>query len=283
MEVQYPKISVITPSFNQGQFLEETLLSVINQNYQNLEYIVIDGGSTDGSVEIIEKYGHYLAYWVSENDSGQSEAINKGFKRATGEIVCWINSDDILMPGSLNEVARYFENHKNVDIVSGILVNIDKNSIIYSSFFTIKHKKWYAKHGVYYMNQPTLFWKREIFDTTGLLREDFHFRMDRELLIRFFQNNFKFGFIRKILAGFRMHERSKSSEGESSKILKRDRSVIYELHGEKYGRKSPKMFYRLIYGMEKLTKGIYFEKWAFERKWIGKKVDRLNPNNCNYM
>src|SRR5687768_13083798 len=104
-----PKISIITPSYNQGRFIEETILSVINQNYPNLEYIIIDGGSTDNTVEIIRKYEQHLAYWVSEKDGGQSEAINKGFKKATGDIVCWINSDDFFMPGALSKVADCFE------------------------------------------------------------------------------------------------------------------------------------------------------------------------------
>ena len=93
--MNYPKISIVTPSFNHAQFLEETILSVISQNYPDLEYIIIDGGSTDGSVEIIKKYEQYLTYWISEPDNGQSDALNKGFTRATGDIYGWLNSDDL--------------------------------------------------------------------------------------------------------------------------------------------------------------------------------------------
>lgn len=278
-----PKVSIITPSYNQDKFIEETILSIINQNYPNLEYIIIDGGSTDNSVEIIKKYEKYLAYWISEKDSGQSEAINKGFERATGDIVCWLNSDDILMPNALKKIKEYFEKHKDVDFVSGDLVKINENSIIYSCFFTLKQKKWYAKHGIYYVDQPSMFWKRKIFETTGLLKKDYHAAMDKELLIRIFINNFKFGHVGKILSGFRMHEGSKSSAGDNNKDMHRDKLVLYELYGKEYGQMKPELHYRLIYGIEKLIRCIYFKKWIFEIRWIGKKVTELNSNNCIYL
>lgn len=277
-----PKISVITPSFNQGQFLEETLLSIINQNYSNLEYIVIDGGSTDDSVGIIKKYEQHLAYWVSEKDSGQSEAINKGFKKATGDIICWLNSDDILMPDALNKVANCFKENKKLDLVNGYLLSIDEHSNILSNHFILKQKKWYAQHGIYYVAQQSMFWKRDIFDSIGLLKEDFHAQMDKELLIRIFKNNFKLGHIEKILAGFRMHPESKSSLGGESKDCVRDGLELKKIYGKEYGQK-PRLIFKLIYGLEKLIKGLYFRRWLFSLKWKGRNAYELNHNNCIYL
>ncbi len=276
-----PKISIITPSYNQGQFIEDTILSVINQNYPNLEYIIIDGGSTDNTVNIIKKYEHYLAYWTSEKDNGQSEAINKGFKKATGEIVGWINSDDFFMPGAFSKVANCFAMNKELDFINGYSLLIDEHTNILSNHFIIKQKKWYARHGIYYISQPAMFWKRKIFDKIGFLREDFHALMDRELLIRILSNDFKIGHLGKILAAFRMHNASKSSEAGGSKICMNDALELTQLYGE-YGQ-NPKFIFKLIYGFEKLFKGIYLKKWYFTLQWKGKKADQLNYDNCVYL
>lgn len=115
----WPRISIVTPSYNQAEFLERTIFSVLNQNYPKLEYIIIDGGSTDGSVEIIKKYDKYLTFWVSEKDNGQADAIRKGFARATGEILAWINSDDTYLPGTFLKVAKAFIKNPKVDLIFG--------------------------------------------------------------------------------------------------------------------------------------------------------------------
>ena len=124
---RYPKISIITPSYNQGQFLEQTILSILSQDYPNLEYIIMDGGSSDNSVEIIRKHEDNLTYWVSEPDKGQSDAINKGFQRATGDILTWLNSDDYYLPGTLHTVAEYFTQHPDVECIYGDLQVVASN------------------------------------------------------------------------------------------------------------------------------------------------------------
>ena len=125
-DLNYSKISIVTPSYNQSQFLERTILSVLNQNYPNLEYLIIDGGSTDGSVEIIRKYEKYLAYWVSEKDNGQADAINRGFQKSTGKILAWLNSDDIYLPGTLLKVSETFNKNPEVDLIFSNIFFIDE-------------------------------------------------------------------------------------------------------------------------------------------------------------
>ena len=126
----YPKISIVTPSYNQAQFLERTILSVLNQNYPNLEYIIIDGSSTDESIDIIKRYEKYLNYWVSEKDRGQSHALNKGFYKARGDICGWLNADDLFLPDVFVKVIFAFKLSPNKKIVFGDYLNIDKNDNI---------------------------------------------------------------------------------------------------------------------------------------------------------
>jgi glycosyltransferase involved in cell wall biosynthesis len=128
--MNWPKISIVTPSFNQGQYIEETILSVLSQNYPNLEYIIIDGGSTDDTVEIIKKYESRITYWVSEPDRGQSHAINKGLQKCTGEIFNWLNSDDWYMPGALFDVANAFRINSRAQFVSGYENHVEQSGMI---------------------------------------------------------------------------------------------------------------------------------------------------------
>ena len=156
----FPKISIVTPSYNQVKFLERTILSILNQNYPNLEYIIIDGGSTDGSVEIIKKYEKYLACWVSEKDKGQSDAINKGFKKASGDIIAWQNSDDIYLPGVFEKVALLFSKRKDMDVVFGNIYLIDENDNILRDIRYVPFSlKSFLYEGCNITNQAT-FWRR---------------------------------------------------------------------------------------------------------------------------
>jgi glycosyltransferase involved in cell wall biosynthesis len=183
--MKWPRITVVTPSYNQGRFLEATLRSVHDQGYPNLEHIVIDGGSTDGSVEIIRKFEHRLAYWVSEPDKGQTDALIKGFSRATGEILAWLNSDDLYEPRTLWEVAEFFSGHPNVQFVYGDALWIDTEGRI------LKPKKeipfnwfiWLYDHN--YIPQPSAFWRRELYEAVGGLDPRFDLAMDADLWIRF--------------------------------------------------------------------------------------------------
>lgn len=161
-KINLPKIHIVTPSYNQGEFLEDTILSVLGQNYPNLEYLIIDGGSTDNSVEIIKKYEDKLAYWVSEKDNGQSEAINKGFKIATGEILGWINSDDMYMPNILNTVSKLM-NPENEKLIYGQCVHIEQvPKVVFTYGSSIFQHNDISQ--IDYIIQPSSFWTRKTWD-----------------------------------------------------------------------------------------------------------------------
>ncbi|OGI49402.1 MAG: hypothetical protein A3B81_03935 [Candidatus Muproteobacteria bacterium RIFCSPHIGHO2_02_FULL_65_16] len=183
--MSWPKISVVTPSYNQGRFIEATLLSVLNQNYPNLEYIVVDGGSADESIEIIKKYEHRLAYWVSEPDGGQTKGLIKGFRRATGEIQCWLNSDDLLQPGTLSEVAAYFLDHPRVDAVYGNALWIDVAGQLLREQREIPFSRFVWLYTYNYIPCMSMFWRKPIYDKVGGLDQEFDLAMDADLWIRF--------------------------------------------------------------------------------------------------
>lgn len=180
------KISVITPSFNQGEYLEQTIHSVLDQRYTNLEYIIIDGGSTDNSVEIIKKYEKYLAFWISEPDRGQSHAINKGFKKSTGDILCWLNSDDLFHSGTLEKVNNYFIENPNK-----VFVWANNSSLRNHILRDAKPKKTINyKHLLYYLsiiNQESSFWRREVYLNVGGLNEKIDLAMDYDYWLRVFK------------------------------------------------------------------------------------------------
>lgn len=207
-EFIWPKISVVTPSFNQAKFIEETILSVLGQGYPNLEYIIIDGGSTDGSVEIIKKYEKFLKFWSSEPDAGQTNAINKGFKMTSGEIVGWVNSDDLLLPFTLWKVGFFFK-HFDIQACSGNIISIDENSQV-SGFTRLMplDTKWLLAIGGY--AQPTIFWRSEYLNKIGYLDEDLHYAMDYDYFIKI-SSVTKISHIDDYLAAFRHHKLQKTA------------------------------------------------------------------------
>lgn len=212
------KVSIVTPSYNQGRFLERTILSVLNQGYPNLEYIIIDGGSTDNSVEIIKKYEDQLAYWVSEPDRGQSDAINKGFRRATGEILAWLNSDDIYRPGALFKVAAYFRQHPEIRCVSGDIVMIDQTGKVLYARKVIPFQFRMALYGGCLVPQPSTFFTRGALEKTEELDTGLQYQMDFEFFLRMASQGVKFGIIRVLLAAFRLHPASKTISEYDEKV-----------------------------------------------------------------
>ncbi len=219
-----PRITVVTPSFNQAEFLERTILSVLNQNYPNLEYIIIDGGSTDGSVDIIRQYEDKLAFWVSEPDRGQTDAINKGLRRATGKWIAWQNSDDIYYPGVFEDLATVVEDNPQVGLVIGDMMLIDENDIQLRDirYVTPSYKALLAE-GMLLANQAA-FWKREVQEKVGLINESLQCSFDYEWFLRL--TNETVGLhVSKVWGALRLHSETKTSlqtdlfQKENQKIL----------------------------------------------------------------
>ncbi|HLO16403.1 MAG TPA: glycosyltransferase family 2 protein [Anaerolineales bacterium] len=179
-------VSIITPSYNQASYLEQTIQSVLGQEYPRLEYLVVDGASTDGSVEVIKKYANRLAYWVSEKDSGQAEAINKGFARAKGEILAWLNSDDYYLPNTISTVVKCFEENPDVVMVYGDMLAVDGNG---QTINVLKYKQLSLEDLLCFqiIGQPSVFFRRSAFEKTGPLDTSFHFMLDHHLWIRLAQ------------------------------------------------------------------------------------------------
>jgi GT2 family glycosyltransferase len=206
-----PRISLVTPSFKQAAFIERTISSVLEQQYPNLEYYVQDGGSEDGTREILERHADRLAGWESRPDKGQSQAINLGFARTSGEIMAWLNSDDILLPGALHCVADFFNSNPDVDVIYGHRLLIDENDQLIGRWILPSHD-----HGVLswadYVPQETLFWRRSIWEKVGgRIDESFRFAMDWDLLLRFRDAGARFVRIPRFLGGFRIHPHQKTS------------------------------------------------------------------------
>jgi glycosyltransferase involved in cell wall biosynthesis len=206
----WPRITIITPSFNQGQYLEETILSVIHQGYPNLEYMVIDGGSKDQSVDIVRRYQSKINYWVSEPDRGQSHAINKGFNRCTGEIVGWINSDDLLLPGALKKLAVEYKTSPNA-ILLGDVINFisgeNSSKLIQQKKVSFKNLVVLDKGMVW--QQPGTFVPVQYLHSEGLLDETLRYVFDRDWMCRLLKK-YDIVYLHKPVAMFRLHPLSKT-------------------------------------------------------------------------
>jgi glycosyltransferase involved in cell wall biosynthesis len=209
MSTQLPKISIVTASYNQGQFIEETIQSVLNQNYPNLEYIVIDGGSSDNSVEIIRRYEKFLKFWVSEKDKGQANAINKGLEMCTGDIFNWLNSDDYLESGSLGKIAEAFSD-RNVDLVAGMVRTFSElnEEVVQNQKLSAKGLMCWQP-GVKFV-QPGVWMRRELIKQCGGIDEQYHYSFDWDLYIRYLYHFSNVKELNDLLVHFRLHEDSKT-------------------------------------------------------------------------
>jgi len=205
-----PLVSIITPSFNQARYLEATINSVLGQDYPRIEYIIVDGGSTDGSVDVIQKYAGRLAWWVSEQDKGQTDAINKGFNRATGDILAWINSDDTYNPGAISQAVKYLLENPEVGLVYADCNFIDEEDRIIGKFNSAQTDLRRLREGYVHIPQQTMFFRAKYWQELGSLDPSFYFAMDYDLWTRIAARApFKY-LAGKTWANFRLHTSGKT-------------------------------------------------------------------------
>jgi len=251
--MKLPKISIITPSFNQGKFIKETIESVLSQNYPNLEYIVMDGGSTDETVKILKSYNSKSTNgskfsWVSKKDAGQTDAINNGIKKSTGEIIAYINSDDVMLPNTLETVAKFFTNNKESMWLTGDYFIIDENGKVIQSFIA-KYKRFLRRFPYFntlavanYIIQPSTFWRRSLIDEIGFFDKDLHLCMDYDYWMRAIKK-YNLAVLPDHFSQFRIHGASKGISQykkqfrEESKVLSRYTTnivlkVLHSIHAE---------------------------------------------------
>jgi len=242
--IQWPRLTIVTPSYNQGKFIEATIRSVLLQGYPNLEYIIIDGGSTDNSVDIIKKYEKHLSYWHSKKDNGQADAINQGLNRSTGEILGWINSDDVYVRGAFCKVVKAFHSHLNCIVVHGNRILINEQGEV-TGWFCLP--PFDPKARTFNVCSETAFWRRCAMQKVGMLNSNLQFAIDLEFFGRLYKQG-KFLKINEYLGCFRCYSENKSSTmahiGQEEAL--REWKRLFETEVTTHSSKKNKDFFELI-------------------------------------
>ena len=228
MSALLPRISIVTPSFNQRHFLEETMQSVLGQDYPDIEYVVIDGGSNDGSADLLRANSSRLAYWVSEPDGGQTEAINKGFRRTTGEILAWLNSDDVYCPGAFRRVADFFLQHPDLGAVVGDQETINASGQVLEVKKAVPVSYLQSLHSGCGVSQPATFFTRAAWTRAGELDATLRYQMDYEYFVRLLRTGTRFGLIPTPLARFRLHGSSKTVSQRDNSAWALERRAVHD-------------------------------------------------------
>ena len=208
-KLESPTVSIVTPSFNQARFLEATMQSVLAQDYPKIEYIVVDGGSNDGSIDIIERFADRLAWWVSEPDQGQTDAINKGFEHATGDIFAWLNSDDTYEAGAVSEAVAFMQENPKVGLVYGDANFIDADGNVIGQFNAQQTSLHRLQRGGVYIPQQSAFWRAKLWQEIGPLDPSFYFAMDYDLWVRLARVS-EIRYTQQLWANFRLHGDAKT-------------------------------------------------------------------------
>lgn len=264
----YPKISIVMPSYNQAQFIERSILSILNQDYSNTELIIIDGGSDDGTVDIIKKYEDKVTLWISEKDQGQSDALNKGFKHCTGEIYGWLNSDDIYLPNAFKNAISVLQKNIDKKIIFGDWLSINSQDNIiehnHAFDFNLNHFKYEGFH----LNAQSMFWRKSVHNNFLGFQINLYNCMDYQMILEFGINEGERSFIRipKILGAFRRYEGQKSA-GIIPNVLKEQRLI-----SEKYQYQDK---YRLIGKLKRIYFRLRRAVWYYKRGSIVNLINRL--------
>jgi len=233
MNKNLPLVSIVTPSYNQGKFIEDTILSVKNQDYPNIEHVIVDGGSTDNTLKILKKYeGTYNMHWISEPDEGQSDAVNKGFRMAKGEIIGWLNSDDVYFYKKVfSDIVNEFQNFPDVDLIYGDAVIISENNLILR-IVKMSHWAWnypLLRRGLP-LAEPSVFFRKKVL-LSNRINKNLEYTMDFEFWLRLIQNGYNFRYLDRILSGDRFHKKKKSFYHRD--LLEIEKMEVLKEYGQK--------------------------------------------------
>jgi glycosyltransferase involved in cell wall biosynthesis len=221
--------SIVIVNYNSGEYLEQAIQSVIKQTYNNYELIIVDGGSTDNSVDIIKNYSENLTWWVSEPDKGQSDAFNKGFSHASGDYYVWLNADDLMLPKTLEIIYSYIKKYPKYKWFAPNTIYIDKDNIIWMAYKTPSYGKYVLRHGNIEIGSPSTFFHRSLYEKCGPFVEDYHNLMDIDLWLKFINAGYVLKRVNEFGWAFRHHEASKTSsslKGNPSESFLKERLLV---------------------------------------------------------
>ncbi|MDB2636867.1 glycosyltransferase [Alphaproteobacteria bacterium] len=270
-QIKYPKISIVMPSFNQAKFIEKSILSVLNQDYPNYQLIIIDGGSTDQTIDIIKKYNDKIFYWISEEDNGQSDALNKGFDRCNGDIYGWLNSDDIYLPNAFYNAANALGMNPQKKIVFGDWVSLDKEDNVFDLNHAFNFNLNHFKYEGFHLNAQSMFWDKEVHNRFSGFDINLYNTMDYQMILEFGINESENSFMRIpfALGGFRRYEGQKTA-GMDSNVIKE-----HKLISEKYSYTDK---YKFIGKIKRLIYRIRRSYWYTKRGGLSNLIYRIEKS-----
>lgn len=270
------RISIVTPSYNQAAYLEETLRSVASQREYVHEYFVFDGGSDDGSLDIIKRYSNWIDHWVSEKDNGQGDAIRRGFEKATGDVLYWLNSDDVLVPGALKRIHELFDLLPDIDVLTGYAACIDEHSRIISMRRGPHDSPTWLRFGYMRPRQATCFFRRTAYEAAGGIDPAFHCVLDTELWYRLMETTDQWGHTGAFMAAFRLHSEMKGQRlmeqyrRERSELKRRYRCAKVDVVSHTIGR--------IAFYLSQAASGRALSNIRSRRQFTGKKLTEVFGN-----